>query len=209
MIPSKINEHGAASVIRKKINEIIDHLKSLRIAESPSILARRTNLGTVLEVKTSSITATPDNVIVQRFKIKGIATSWIVCNKAKVDGTAESSTEYKVLRPYKLKNDAALPSDYKTGTLANPSAQARIFDRTVNTRDYTVSQEIYPLYEVNDFIFGINNITGGTVDDGTGSQVGWIDLNVDARHWSYTMREIEVCQSNVTRHSLAVISSAE
>jgi len=201
-----MDERGAARDIRRKINEVIAYMKSLRTAKVDGQANKHTALGTIKIVPTSSKAEAASTT--QRFVIKSIADNWLVCRKVDKDEAETSTTDIKVMRPIKLRDDQALPADYKDGSLVEAS-QSRSFDRTINGTDYTVSQEIYPPYAKDDFIYGANNISGGTEDDGSGTELEWVDLNVDGRHWQYSMREIEVCVNDAIKKAIAQISEGE
>jgi len=148
---------------------------------------------------------------VQRFKVASIADNWIVCRKVDSTGTESSTTDYKVMRPIMLRSDKALPTGANVGSLANTTNQDRTFTITTTgtpIKTVTVAQSVSPKYVAGDFIYGANEIEGGTVDDGSGSQVEWIDLNIDARRWEMDLKLVAVCISgSTTQYALAKISN--
>lgn len=211
---SKLKEAGIARDIRKKINECIDAITALRIADGPGYRVKRTARGTVLGIDRDTDVETVAGGDVQRFKITSIASTWLVCRKVDSAGAETSSTDYKVMRPEFLRTNKGMLSG-NTSTPSLTSAQSRTYDITrnnptgVGTTNYTITEILWPNYTAGNFIFGINPIIGGTVDDGAGGQVDWIDLNIDARRWQLELQPTEVCVSGATRKSVIARSDAE
>lgn len=187
--------------------QLLRYVDSIKSVDSADIVPSRSSRGTTHQFKRSPGGGDGGNI--QRFKITSVSDDWVVCRKVDKDEAEVSTTDYKVMRPIKLRGDQALPSSYKEGTLAQSGSQNRTFDQSISGTDYTVTQEIYPPYAADDLIYGANKIIGGTEDDGAGIEMEWIDLNVDGRHWQYSMREIEVCVNNAIKKAIAQISEGE
>lgn len=204
---NKLDENRTARTIRKTVNRIIDELNAVTVRAGLGYKVKRTALGTVLEIARGAASEAGN---IQRFKIMSIADNWLVCRKVDEDDAETSSTDYKVMRPIMLRKDKALPSGASAGSLAYPADQERTFTITTTVapiRTVTVKQVMTPKYVANDFIYGADGILGGTVDDGTGEHVEWIDLNIDARKWDMALKLVAVCVTgNVTQYALAQIT---
>lgn len=198
--PSKLNERGPAKSIRVKINQVIEYAKSLRAAKSPKELVKHTSTGTI-HLPIGKAVDPVDSVEVQRFSINSVAEKWLSCHKVDKTGAIVSTgTLHKVMRPLKLRGDGGLPPGYQTGTLVEGDAspgQYRTYEYILPADPlgptYKVEQRIDPLYAPGDFLYGVNNVTGGTENDDDGTQLEWLDLNVDGRHWIREMKDIEIC----------------
>lgn len=205
----KLDENRVARDIRRKINQIIDELAALRIANAPGLKVKRTSAGTILQVAPPQPVSGGTGPEVQRFKVMDFALNWLLCRK--VDSTgAETTGDIKVMTPIQLRRDSNLLDGGVPGSLVFSGFQQRTYNVRIESPtvvNFSVTERIRAPYLIGDFIYAINNISGGTVDDGSGAQVEWLDLNVDGRHWEMDLRQIDVCVSgNTTRQAMAPIS---
>lgn len=184
-----------------------DHIKGMSIGDSQDIKWHRSPSGITGTVR---VLGGGGGRTIQRFKVMTIEASWIVCRKVDEDGVETGTDEFKVLRPKMLRTDHALLVGF-TSTPALTSAQSRSYDITRGTTppNFTITEIIHPPYTAGDFIYGANDIRGGTIDDGTGEQVKWIDLNIDARRWQLELQRVGTCVNDVAKLALAQISESE
>jgi len=205
-----MDERGAARDIRRKINEVIAYMKSLRTAKVDGQANKHTALGTIKIVPTSGKTVETASTI-QRFQIVNFQNSYLNCVKTNTDGTPISGTLFTVMVPYLLRSSTGLPSNYVDGTVDwDPVTQKRTLQITISAKKYEVEQALQPIYDVDDYIFASNNFSGGTeaTDPSTGEH-SWIDLNVDGRAWHYTHRKIEICVNDERQNVAGIISQVE
>ena len=185
-----------------------DAIEASQVCDSPDIRWHRSPRGSTAQI--IKLPSAAGGSEVQRFKIKSISDNWLVCRKVDEDDVETSSTDFKVMRPIMLRKDKALPSGASAGSLAYPADQERTFTITTTVapiKTVTVRQVMTPKYVANEFIYGADGILGGTVDDGAGAQVEWIDLNIDARKWDMALKLVAVCVTgNVTQYALAQIT---
>lgn len=201
----RLNEVGPARKLRAEINRLWEETKALRISSGVGYNVKRTRLGTVLDIESAAVST---SVYVQRFKVTAIEEKYLTCRKVDKDDAETSTTDYKVMRPYCTwhDNEDSMITGADTGSLEDMTdSQSRTYDADVDVsgtaKTFSVTQDIFPKYEAGSFIYGTNNVKGGTeeIDD---LELKWIDLNVDARHWRLTEQATEVCVDNVVKYAL-------
>jgi len=119
---------------------------------------------------------------VQQFTVVEVQGDYLICNP-RTGNTDTDATRIFVAKPYLLRTSITTRDsiDY-----VEVDAQSRV---ATNADADTEDQVIVPSYVVDDIIYAINTISGGTdVESGSQTQtqeeIEWIDLNVDGRAWA-------------------------
>lgn len=208
---TKLKETGPAKELRKRINWLEDQLHSLKIMNGVGYTARRLATGTTLQIKIPKVEGVPSDLKIQKFKITAIGQVTLTCRKLLDDDTEASEIDHTVFRPIKTRPDEAFPESYIAASEFDIEEQSRTFSITLTsgaiTKNLFVTQEIYPLYKVNDIIFAASSIDGNVYDEES-YESDWIDLNVDARHWKYTEKLIEGCVNNQIQYMMVLGSAS-
>lgn len=211
---SKLKEAGIARDIRKKINECIDAIAALRIADGPGYRVKRTARGTVLGIDRKTDTESILGTTVQRFKITEIEENYLLCRKVNTAGDETSSSDVRVLRPnYLTSGEGLLSGAIQPVSLVGTQQRTYTLRRTnptppPATLDYSVTEVLWPPYLADDIIFGISPVIGGTLIQPEGEEINWLDLNVDGRHWQLELIQVGVCINTVERKALGALSQA-
>jgi hypothetical protein len=206
--PSKLNERGPARSIRKKINELIDFAKSLRVADSPTVKSKWLATGQVLSALRGASAIEDAGAKIQRFKVQSVEDEWLICRKVALPGVELSTTDYKVMKPIATWGVGGLPSGFNPGSVGLETPQVRSYTVTTGSpsKTFTINEQIFPPYDTGTIVFAIKPIIGGTLIDAEGTDIEWLDLNVDARKWEMVLQQVEVCVNGVTHYALAKVS---
>ncbi|MHC4145161.1 MAG: hypothetical protein ACYSUD_10325 [Planctomycetota bacterium] len=118
-------------------------------------------------------------VFVRMFQIKVVNADSLTCIHATSSTDPADEIYTDIAKPFMLRTTLL---DHGDVTFTFVSETERTASATGETDE---TQVIVPSYEVDDFIIGIRNISGGTgVIDDAGNSLKWIDLNIDARAWA-------------------------
>ena len=104
------------------------------------------------------------------FELQQVFGEYLLCARAGVTGSAVPIAKPPLLR------DTNLAHDGNTFTYTSPTV------REANDGTNTETQRIKGAYAVGDEIWAIP-VTTGVLDAGM-NPIGWLDLNVDGRHWT-------------------------
>lgn len=228
----RLDIKGPAREIRKAINSLADMLQAQRIRQGRGYKIKETSTGIILNIDGGDPVESGSDVEIKRFQITGfppnpsatlseITSHYLICKEVDVTGSGfVSEKEYNVLIPYSLqtKSDEQAISgtteeSLEASVLINSRELVSQRDVSGTTKNFTYSQDLVPNY-VQGTGFGIENATWlyalniGQVLGQTygGSDIEWIDLNVDARRWRMADRIVEVCVNNETKNIIIMAS---
>lgn len=228
MIPyDKHREAGFLKSLRQSINQLKAGQRSLRIANGANYHVKRTAIGTVLDLR-STTRATDKAFVVKRTQVIEVKSTYLVCQDLLPDNQGFTGGRFSVLRPFEtlISGDTWFPSgttnNQTTSTDSTGADRTRqlTWDKTPNS--FSADQKIYPEYVgqelpgLGSLLYvtkNIGNLGGRTIGEGhpvdaDGNHIDWIDLNVDARHWAWDIwREAEVCVNNETKKIYVMAST--
>ena len=165
--------------------------------ESPDISIQQTPLGTRMFIRQPGARRGAGNALT-RFRIIEILDAHLVCRRVQDDGTTAAEADTLVARPAELQfDDATTLTGWST---VWESSQSRRLTRIAD--GFTFSESIYPAYLVGQDIFAAKPNGKTNVTPAGGSQIEWVDINSDGRHWRMDLVEIKVCINNVLRRML-------
>lgn len=121
---------------------------------------------------------TRSHLAIQQFKVKTIYANVLGCMTW--DGTTEGTVEIYVAKPFLLRQSPFDGLTHNGISYAYSSPSLRTATRGANSE----TQIIIPVYVVDDIIYGLSSIVGGTATNVSGVPVQYLDLNVDGRAWA-------------------------
>jgi hypothetical protein len=153
---------------------------------------------------------------ISRFKITGVSSGFLTCNKYISDTDFEKRTDdpniplsYTVAMPRSLRNwgpSGAASWTIGGKTYSTTSDQVRGVSKPYGsggTKNFTWSETIYPQY-----VPYLNGVTEGDeiyaiYKTYTGfNGVYWVDMNLDGRCWQVDFSETAICENNVKKLAL-------
>lgn len=188
----RLNERGPARKLRNEINKLWDAIDSQRIASTPSVRAKRTRNGVALEVvaRTKAMSGLHD---IQVVKIDSVQDDTLTCYGLYPDYTPNTK-QYKVAKPANLRYPDAYGDGVVSGlTWADDPEGNQKVTYTFNT-NYSITERIKPYYESGNVLY-IIKLMGESVQDETGTDVDWLDLNVDGRNWFIEPVATTICDN--------------
>jgi len=218
----KLAERGIAKEIRRAINRLNDRVRASEIREGLGYKYRRSSTRTVLEIPRARDGKSGELDVI-RVQVSEVYPTYLRCQRISDDGTSLYGNPVWVWRPYGiLKSDTAsippvnAPDDSEvTVTISDTTDSAnsyRILNWTHDSEVFAMTQYVTPRYVASgtagsgSLLFVIRNVDGLSTPwiaplGYAAQRLEWLDLNVDARHWSASrLRYVEVCVSGETKH---------
>lgn len=165
---------GGSSGLERKLDAIVEDLYKLQIVPSSTIQVEQKSHGTIL---TANVRGGGGSQIAT-FRYKSMQDDYLVCRTW--DWTTEGDTDVLIAKPYDLRMTGwngvtvVYPSEF-SGSVSVLYTKVSSSHRTATSGSEIEDQAIRPFYVPDkSVIFAMNAETGI-------SEVGWIDLNVDAR----------------------------
>ncbi|QNN24331.1 hypothetical protein HED60_19325 [Planctomycetales bacterium ZRK34] len=118
---------------------------------------------------------------VQQFKVVSQSDDYITCNT--FDGSSSGSDSIIIAKPYHLRQSTW---DGETNSDGWSFSYTNGYTRTASkTGESDVDQVIEPAYTAGDIIYASRSYGGTNEQDGSSSDIVWIDINADARRWVF------------------------
>lgn len=165
-------------------NAMVDYLQSLAPISGPGVHTDQTPFGTARKVAVKRggniQQAQPASNPILRGTFVSMASDYITLRPV---GAGDSSTDFKVAKPYKLRHSitsASIDGDSISYTYAGDALSKQ--ERTATVDATSELQIVVPRYLVGDTIYYASSVVTGV--EVSGSDVGKLDINADARAWA-------------------------
>ncbi len=123
---------------------------------------------------------TPGTAVVAMFHFKSSQSDWLTCRTW--DGSSEGGTDIYIVKPQKLRG-SIVAEHIDTVDVTYDTFNADFTERIAHAATYADEvHRILPRFLVDDIIFAAT-VDGGTGVVRSGTELTYLDLNVDARMW--------------------------
>lgn len=183
ILPGEPSGSGSLVSWLRRLREFV---RSLELKSGKGYMVRRSNSGTVLEIRPGS---GGGGAPVTRYRVQSVHDKVLVCHTW--DGTTEGTDDVYVAKPPKLRHTITTATVDGTVLTYSYSTVASNLDKQRDATNGTIteSQFVTPRWLLDDEIYGIeipqaiaHPVTAGSVVSTLETSV--IDLNLDARAWA-------------------------
>jgi hypothetical protein len=191
--PPNIPETGPLKRYAEAINRVSDFAASMQILRGKSYRVRKTTSGQLLDFEKAKETQTVEGLVIQRFYIDEEYDDHLDCRRADTDGNPYGDT-VQIAKPLALR-----VSTYDGETDTTLGGTFTISYQSVNARRFTDSagryweEVLWPAYEIGASDIYACEPEGGAGLNVFGTDLTWLDMNLNARHFRPKMTQLATC----------------